>query len=444
MTKVTIIGAGSVVFTRNLTSDILLSPALQEATISLMDIDPKRLELSRALVQKMIDVRGIPATVTASTNRRAALTDADFCICTIQVGGLTAYEHDIAIPLKYGIGQCVGDTLGAGGVFRGLRTIPVLLGICQDMDAVSKPDAILLNYSNPMAINSWAVADGSGRPYVGLCHSVQGTSEMLARFIGAPYNEVRYTVAGINHMAWFLKFSWNGQDAYPLLREAVKNEDLRGQEPVRIELFEQFGCFVTESSGHASEYSPYFRKTQRMIDEELVPRFKDPRDHWIAFGGNAGYLNHCKQRLGDYMEQAEAQIRGDEPLPDTRSSEYGCQIIESVVTNSPAVIYGNVANKALITNLPEGCSVEVPCLVDGMGIQPCHVGMLPPQLAALDRTSINVQELAVKGSLAGDREMIVHALMLDPLTSTVCTLPEIRNMTAELFAAEAQWLPQFS
>jgi alpha-galactosidase len=443
MAKITIIGAGSVVFTRNLTSDILLAPALHNSTISLMDIDPERLEIARALVQKMIDTRGLPARVEATVDRRAALAGADFVITTIQVGGLEAYELDIETPLRYGVGQCVGDTLGPGGVFRGLRTIPVLLDICRDMNELCADSALLINYSNPMAINSWGVAAGAGRPYVGLCHSVQGTSAMLANFIGAPYDEVRFRVAGINHMAWFLEFTWNGQDAYPLLREAVQDPERRGKEPVRIEEFEQFGYFVTESSGHASEYVPYFRKTQAMIDEELVPRFQDPHDHWIAFGGNAGYLHHCKARLHDFLDEVQEQIAGTRALPERRSNEYGSYIIEAVVTNVPAIIYGNVPNTGLITNLPTGCCVEAPCVVDGNGIQPCHVGDLPPILAALCRSNIAVQELAVRGSLAGDREMIVHALMMDPLTAAVCTLPQIRAMADELFAAEAAWLPQF-
>ncbi|MFP3896880.1 MAG: alpha-glucosidase/alpha-galactosidase [Anaerolineales bacterium] len=443
MTKITIIGAGSVVFTRNLTSDILLVPALQDSTIALMDIDADRLELARALVQRIIDDRGLSARLEATLDRREALRHADFVISTIQVGGLEAYAHDIEIPQKYGVGQCVGDTLGPGGVFRGLRTIPVLLDICEDMDELCSSRALLINYSNPMAINSWAVAAASGRSYVGLCHSVQGTARMLARFIGAPYEEVRYRVAGINHQAWFLSFRWQGRDAYPLLRESVEDAEFYGQEPVRIELFKQFGWFVTESSGHASEYVPYFRKSAEMIEEELVPRFENPDDDWIAYGGTGGYLAHCRRRLHTYMDDVKEQIAGERPVPTERTHEYGSQIIEAVETNTPTIIYGNVANVELITNLPQGCCVEVPCVVDGNGLQPCHVGDLPPVLAAINRTNVNVQELAVKGSLAGDREMIVHAVMLDPLTAAVCTLPQIRSMVEELFEAEAQWLPQF-
>lgn len=444
MTKVTIIGAGSVVFTRNLTSDILLVPELQDATISLMDIDPMRLELARDLVQRMIDERKIPARVEATLDRREAIKDADFVIITIQVGGLDAYKLDIEIPKKYGVGQCVGDTLGPGGVFRGLRTIPVLLDIARDMDELARPDALLMNYSNPMAINCWAFAEGSGRPHVGLCHSVQGTSEMLARWIGAPYEEVTFKCAGINHQAWMLEFKWNGEDAYPKIREAAKRPEIRGTEPVRIELMEEFGYFVTESSGHASEYVPYFRKTERMINEELSPRFTSEADHWFRWGRTGGYYDHCVARLGDYLDEVKEQIAGTRPLPTKRSHEYGSYIVEAVVTHRPTVIHGNVPNTGLITNLPQGSCVEVPCLVDGNGIRPCYVGELPTQLAALNRAMINVQELAVEGALRGDREAVVHAVMMDPLTAAVCTLPQIRAMVNELFEAEAQWLPQFS
>ena len=444
MPKITIIGAGSVVFTRNLTSDILLVPELQDSTITLMDIDPERLETARALVQKLVDARGLPAKVEATLDRRQALDGAGYAISTIQVGGIEAFEHDIEIPLKYGVDQCVGDTLNPGGVFRGLRTIPVLLDVCRDMDELCSPDALLINYSNPMGINSWAVTEATSRPYVGLCHSVQGTSEMLARWIGAPYDEVRFTVAGINHQAWFLEFVWNGKDAYPLLRRAVEAPELMGDEPVRIDLYKQFGYFVTESSGHASEYVPYYRKSAEMIERDLKPKFKNPKDHWLDHGGTGGYLHHCQRRLGTWLDDVRAQISGTMPLPAQRTHEYGSYIIAAMETNQPTVIYGNVANTGLITNLPEGCSVEVPCLVDANGIQPCHAGDLPTVLAGLNRSMINVQQLAVEGSLEGDREKIVHALMLDPLTAAVCTLPQIRAIAAELFHAESRWLPQFS
>jgi alpha-galactosidase len=444
MTKIALIGAGSVVFTRNLASDILLVPELQDATIALMDIDAARLALARDLVQKMITERKLPAKVEATLDRRAAIKGARYVVVTIQVGGLSAYASDIEIPEKYGVGQCVGDTLGPGGVFRGLRTIPVLLDICKDMDELAAPDALLINYSNPMGINCWAVAKGSGRPHVGYCHSVQGTSEMLAGWIGAPYNEITYRCSGINHQAWFTEFKWKGEDAYPLLRQAITRPEVIDQEPIRSELMKQFGYFVTESSGHASEYVPYFRKSATMITDELVPRFALPNYHWIKWGRTGGYYNYCRERLADYLDEVKEQIAGQKPLPQTRSHEYGSYTIEAMETGRTTVVYGNVPNTGLITNLPQGCCVEVACLVDRNGIQPIVTGKLPVQLAALNRAMINVQELTVQGSLDGDREAIVHAVMMDPLTAAVCTLPQVRAMVHDLFAAEAQWLPQFA
>jgi alpha-galactosidase len=444
MPKIALIGAGSAVFTRNLASDILLVPELQGSTIALMDIDAGRLALARDLVQKMVDERHLPATVEATLDRREAIRGARYVVVTIQVGGLDAYALDIEIPQKYGVGQCVGDTLGPGGVFRGLRTIPVLLDICRDMDDLAAPDALLINYSNPMAINCWAVANGSGRPHVGYCHSVQGTSEMLADWIGAPYEQISFRCFGINHQAWFVELKWKGKDAYPLLRQAIQRQEIIEEEPVRVELMKQFGYFVTESSGHASEYVPYLRKSEAMILDELVPRFARPNYDWIKWGRTGGYLAHCQERAVNYLDEVKEQIAGARPLPSKRSHEYGSYTIEAMETGKPTIVHGNVPNSGLITNLPQGACVEVACLVDKNGIRPTVAGALPPQLAALNRAMINVQELAVFGSLKGDCEAIQHAVMMDPLTAAVCTLPQIRSMVDELFTAEARWLPQFA
>jgi alpha-galactosidase len=443
MTKITFIGAGSVVFTRNLCSDILLTPALQDCTISLMDIDPAGLERSRKLVQTLIDQRGLKACVEATTDQRAAVTGADFVITTFQQGGLEAYALDINIPLKYGVGQCVGDTLGPGGVFRALRTIPVLMDLCNDMDDVA-PDALLLNYVNPMAMNCWAVADGSGRPHVGLCHSVQGTSEMLARWINVPYDEVSFLCAGINHQAFFLEFRRKHEDLYPLIWKALESDEIMGEEPVRGDLMKNFGYFVTESSGHASEYVPYYRKTAEMIENDLVPRFKDPGDDWFDFGRTGGYLRHCLKRLEVADKDFNDLIAGTKAIPTVRTHEYGSMIIEAVVTNRPAHINGNIPNDGFITNLPYGCCVEVPCLVDSNGVQGTVVGDMPAQLAALNRTNINVQESTVQASLTGNKDAIHYAVMSDPLTAAICTPPQIHAMVDELFAAQTRWLPQFS
>jgi alpha-galactosidase len=432
--RITLIGAGSAVFTRNLCSDILLAPALQECTISLMDIDASRLRNSRDLVQNMVDRRGLGARVEATTDLREAIRGADYVVTTFQQGGLDAYSLDIEIPKKYGVEQCVGDTLGPGGVFRALRTIPVLLDLCDEMDELA-PEALLLNYVNPMAANCWAVDVGTGRPHVGLCHSVQGTSEMLASWIGVPYEDVNFLCAGINHQAFFLEFRRGKDNLYPEIREAIRRDEVRGQEPVRVELMEHFGYFVTESSGHASEYAPYFRKSARMVEEELVPRFENEADHWFDFGRTGGYLRHCLS----VMEESP-----DGSLPTERTNEYGSFVIEAVETDRPIRVNGNVPNRGLMHGLPYGCCVEVPCMVDANGVQPTTIEHYPSQLAALNRTNINVQELTVEAALSGDVEAVHHAVMLDPLTAAVCTLPQIRSMVDEMLEAQARWLPQFT
>lgn len=442
MPKITLIGAGSTVFTRALCNDILLTPALQASDIALMDIDTDRLEQARALVQAIIDRRKLPAKISATTNRLEAVYGADYVITTFQQGGLDAYATDIEIPQKYGVEQCVGDTLGPGGVFRSLRTIPVLIELCYEMDEVA-PDALLINYVNPMAANCWAASDATGRPIVGLCHSVQGTSAMLAEWAGAPYTEVNYLCAGINHQSFFLEFRQGKEDLYPRIWEAIQREDIYGQEPVRIELMKYFGYFVTESSGHASEYLPYFRKNASMVEKELAPTFKNNHDGWFDFGRTGGYLRHCQKVAKTMVQEFHDLIDGTASLPAQRSHEYGSLIIEAMETNNPARVNGNVQNYGLIDNLPEGCCVEVPCLVDSNGVQPTTIGRLPPQLAALNSTNINVQSLIVEAALNRDRDAVHHAVMLDPLTAAVCTLPQIHQMVDEMLEKEARWLPEF-
>ncbi len=443
MPKITFIGAGSVVFTRDLCSDIALTPALQGSTIALMDIDPVRLELARRTVQAIVDRSRLEAKVTATTDQREAVNGADYVITIFQQGGLTAHGLDIEIPLKYGVDQVIGDTLGPGGIFRGLRTYPVMQELCRNMDEVA-PDALLLNYVNPMAANCWALDRGMGRPVVGLCHSVQGTGQMLAGWIKTPYDEITYLCAGINHQAFFLEFQYGEEDLYPRIREAVERPEIAGAEPVRIDLFKHFGYFVTESSGHASEYVPYFRKSPEIVESDLVPRFTTPGNEWFDNGRTGGYLRKQRAYTGDAAQEFEALASGKADLPIERSSEYCARIIEAIETDNPIRINGNVINHNLIENLPQGCCVEVPCLVDGNGVQPVHVDHYPTQLAALNRTNVNVQELMVEAAVTGDVDAVYHAAMLDPLTAAVCTLPQIHNMVAELLEAQAQWLPQFS
>jgi len=441
MPKITFIGAGSLVFTRNLTNDILLTPALSDSTIALMDVDAQRLEQSRQIVQSMIDRRGSKATVVATLDRKQAIEGSDYVITTFQQGGLDAYKLDIEIPQQYGVEQCVGDTLGPGGVFRALRTIPVLIDISSEIDQFA-PDALLLNYVNPMAANCWAIAASTGLPHVGLCHSVQGTSELLAEWIKTPYDDVIFFCAGINHQAFFLEFRTKEEDLYPKIFAAVEEPAIYGQEPVRIDLLKYFGYFVTESSGHASEYAPYFRKSAKMVNNDLVPRFTDPVNDWFEFGRTGGYLRHCYDRVQKFQQEYDSILQ--EELTSERTHEYGARIIEAIETNRPIMINGNIPNDDLIDNLPAGCCVEVPCLVDANGIQPIKVGSLPPQLAALNRTNINVQELIIEAALTGSKEAVYHAVMLDPLTAAVCTLPQIHELVDKMLAAEEQWLPKLA
>ncbi|MCD6083558.1 alpha-glucosidase/alpha-galactosidase [Candidatus Aerophobetes bacterium] len=437
MPKIVMIGAGSMVFTRRLIGDILSFPELSDSTISLVDIDKKRLELISQLARKMVKDLGCGAKIESTTERRDVLDGADYVIITIAVGGLDAYLSDIHIPDKYGVNQNVGDTIGPGGVFRGLRVVPVLLEICRDMEELC-PDALLINYSNPMAINCWAMNKASRIKNVGLCHSVQGTAKQLARYIDAPYEEISYWVAGINHMAWFLEFKWKGKDAYPILRKKIEENpelwDVLGEygttklnDTVRFEIFKHFGYFVTESPFHMSEYVPYFRRTKKQIEELGVSK------RW--------WLEH--EKSGDrYFKEVERELLSGEKIRVNRTDEYASHIIYSMETGTPYRFNGNVENKGLITNLPQGCCVEVPCLVDRTGIHPCYVGDLPPQCAALNRTNINVQELAVKAVLEKDKEAAIHAIMLDPLTSSLLTLDEIRKMVEEMFEAEKEHLPE--
>jgi len=439
--KITFIGAGSAVFTRNLVGDLMTFPALDGSDICLMDIDEKRLKLVDALVRKMIHQQNSRMTVTSTTDRLEALRGADYVIVTIQVGGLEAYELDIEIPRKYGVEQCVGDTLGPGGVFRGLRHLAVISDLCRELEEVS-PDAVILQYTNPMVIICRAIQASSSIRTVGLCHSVQGTAMELAHMLGVPYEEITYWVAGINHMAWFLRLERGGEDLYPLLREKMKDPAVYGMEPTRFELFKYFGYFVTESSGHASEYFPYFRKRKDVLDG-LLAKFTDPKNHWYGFGKTGGYLEHCKREVEHYFRWFDEQLAEDKRIDICRSREYGAFIINAMETNEPIRINGNVANHGSIANLPYDACVEVPCLIDRTGIHPCHVGALPEQLAALNRTNLNVQELAAQAHLQRDKSLVAQAIKLDPLTSAVCSLDEIDAMVAEMFEAQAEWLPQF-
>jgi alpha-galactosidase len=450
MANITIIGAGGYVFPLRLIADVLSHPELQASSFTLMDPDGARLERNATIARDLVKHHNLPAKIESTTDRRKALTNADYVIITFQVGGLEAYKLDKDIPLKYGIDQAVGDTLGPGGVFRFLRSAPAYKGIAEDMLELC-PDALLINYANPMAMACWYLSS-FGIKTVGLCHSVQGTTRMLARNLNVPYEEIRFKSAGINHQAWILEFKRGHEDLYPKLRDTMIREHVTrfekkslaadygdhseakeehttyegGQERVRASVMDMFGYFHTESSHHGSEYLPYFRKNSEMI-LDFIPQRWDYYDVCAA---------HSDKDIERFLEDVKQDLKP--------SLEYGAQIIHAVETGSPTVIYGNVPNDGLITNLPEGCCVEVACLVDRNGIQPTHAGALPPQLAAVNRTNINVQELAVQAALTEKLEHVYHAVALDPLTSSLLTLSEIRAMVDEMLVAEAQWLPEFA
>jgi len=433
--KFVLIGAGSHVFARRLITDILSYPELRDSTISLVDIDKKALDLTVALTKKIIRQYRFKTKLEATTDRRVALDGADYVIVSIRVGGLDAARLDLEIPAKYGVYQGIGDTVGPGGVFYALRHIPALLEICHDIEELC-PDALLINYTNPMTMLCWAINDYSRVKSIGLCHSVQGTAAQLAKYLGAPLNEISYWVAGINHMAWFLELKWNGRDAYPLLREKFKDPSIYSSadwteaDIVRVEIFKAFGYFNTESSQHMSEYVPYFRKRL-----ELLKKYR--------LIGPSERMKILERRHREREEEILRLIKSDDRIPLQRSREYCSAIIHSIETDTPIRINGNVKNNGLITNLPQGCCVEVPCLIDKNGIHPYYVGDLPPQCAALNRTNINVQELAVLAAVERDKTLAFQAILLDPLTSAVLTIDETRRMVDEMFRAEAKYLGDF-
>ena len=431
MPKITFIGAGSVVFTLNLLGDILTFPELAESEIALMDIDDERLRIAEIMARKVADSLGAHPKITTYADRKAALEGADYVINTIQVGGYPSTVIDFDIPKKYGLRQTIADTMGIGGIFRALRTIPVMLAMGHDMEQVC-PDTIFLNYVNPMAMNTWAVSQATNVKTVGLCHSVQGTAWQLAQYMGVPLKELTYRCAGINHMAFYLELKHNGQDAYPLLREAAKKQDVWERDPVRFELFQRLGYFVTESSEHSAEYNQFFIRRDR---PDLIERFHIPLDE---------YIRRCKEQIAWWEKMRQQLLDGTADIHPELSGEYAALIIHSQETNTPRVIYGNVLNNDLITNLPTGSCVEVPCLVDASGIQPTRVGKLPPQLAALQMNNVNTQGLVVEAVLTGKKEHVYHAAMFDPHTSAELTLDEIHNLVDDLFTAHGDIIPHMA
>ncbi len=419
MPKISIIGAGSVVFARRLLQDIVCVPELDDSTVSLMDTDPGRLELIGEFVKKLVRDTENSIKIETTVNRREALADSNYVVTTIRVGD--SYERDIGIPLKYGVDQSVGDTVGPGGVFKALRTVPVLMDICVDIEDVA-PDATLLNYTNPMAIACWVIADATDVRTLGLCHSVQHTTAALADYIGAPRDSVNGWVAGINHLAWFLRFERDGEDAYPELFEAMDNPEIYTRDTVRFEIMRQFGYFVTESTRHMSEYTPYFRTNTDVIEEFSLNQIRQD-------------LQRRGTRADDHYAQLLKDTNSDKRLTAERSEEYASRIIEAMETGRPTVVNANVQNVGLIDNLLEFSCVEVPILIDKLGFHPMAVGELPGQLAALSRSNQAVQQLAVQAIIDGNREAAFHAIALDPLTSAVLSLAEIREMFDEMWIA---------
>lgn len=435
--KVAIIGAGSTVFMRNIVRDLLQQPALISTHIALQDIDSKRLQESQLVAKQIISALKVQASVSASLDRREVLQGADVVITMFQVGGYKpSTVVDFDIPKKYGLRQTIADTLGIGGIMRGLRTVPVLVDIAREMRELC-PKALLMNYVNPMAILSLAVQRMvPGIQYVGLCHSVQGTAEELAHDLGVAPENLVYTCAGINHMAFYNQFTQrlpdgSTEDLYPRLKALAAAGKVPDGNRVRYEILRKFGYFVTESSEHFAEYSPWFIKRDR---PDLIEKFNIPLDE---------YPRRCEKQMADWAAELQ-RIETEHDIEIKQSREYAASIINSLATGEPSVIYGNVLNNGLIDNLPADCAVEVACLVDRNGVQPVKFGRVQPQLAALMRTNINVQQLTVEALMAEDPEYIYHAAYLDPHTSAELDLDQIHDLVDDLRRAHGDWLPQFA
>ena len=428
MPKIALVGAGSVAFARRFLQDVVGTPSLADSDIALMDVSEDRLDLIGVYARRLVSDMGTSATVDTTTDRLRALEGADYVITTIRVGDDLAIDQ--GIPLEYGLDQSVADTIGPGGVFKALRTVPALLDICEDMERAC-PNALLLQYTNPMAMACWAIAEATDIQAVGLCHSVKNTTAQLAGYIGAPRESVSAWVAGINHMAWFLRFERDGEDAYPDLWDALENDETFALDPVRFEVMRHFGFFVSESTRHMSEYVPYFRtKAERME----------------RFGLNAisTELSGLEMRKDAYFAAMRDEVVGQTQLRAEPSDEYASAIMNSIETGELSTINGNVPNFGLISNLADGACVEVPCLVDDLGLHPMAVGELPAHLAALCRSNMAVQELAVRAVLEGSRDAAKHAVMLDPLTSATLSLDEIDSMFDEMWAAHGDQLAIYS
>jgi alpha-galactosidase len=437
MAKIVFIGAGSLGFTRGLVRDLLTFPALRDAELALVDINTERLDFARRAVQKIVDMGNYPATVTATTDRREVLKGADAVLVTILCGRTSVWQHDILVPKKYGVDINVGDTRGPSGIFRALRTIPTMLGICRDMEQLC-PNAIMLNYTNPMAMLCHAMQRESSIKVSGLCHSVQGTAHMLAHWAGVPGAEVDYVCAGINHLSWFLKIAHKGRNLYPKLRKVVSTDKkVYNEEQVRNEMFLALGYYVTESSGHNSEYNWWFRKRP-----DLIEKYCTSGTGWNP-GRYAYILDGYRQSEKTWRKGVQEWLKADAPISLQRGLEYAASIINACLGGELFEFNGNVKNTGLVTNLPEGCCVEVPVVACRRGFSAVHVGALPPQCAMLTGLSAQIEMMAVEGCLQGDAGLVYQAIAHDPLTATVLSLAETRKMVAEMFQKSKKHLPQF-
>ena len=436
MTQITFIGAGSLGFTRGLVRDILTFPLLEDARLVLMDIDAERLEFAQKAVQRIVELGNYPAEVEATMDRVEALKGADAVLCTILAGGTDVWRHDLEIPMKYGVDINIGDTRGPSGIFRALRTIPVMLSIVKDMERHC-PEASLLNYTNPMAMLCRAMQRESFIGLTGLCHSVQGTAMMLARWIGAPMEEIDYVCAGINHQAWYIKYEWKGEDAYPLIREALKRPEIYNEEIVRNEIFLHLDYYVTESSGHNSEYNWWFRKRP-----DLIEKYCTHGTGWNP-GHHANSLERHLARARTWRDDAKRWLAEETPMDLKRGHEYAASIINALQGGEIFTYNGNVPNTGLVPNLPQGACVEVPVYVDKSGFRAVHVGALPPQCAILTNLSSMVEEMAVEAALTGDPRLVFQAIAHDPLTAAVLSLAEIKEMVNEMLQQNRDHLPQF-
>jgi alpha-galactosidase len=427
MAKITLVGAGSVEFTRVLLADLAAYPELADSTIALHDIDPGRLDTATRIAQDVNQVAGSQFAFESHLKRRPALDGADFVVNEIQVGGLQATMRDFEIPTAHGVRQTIGDTLGVGGVFRALRTIPVMLEIARDVNEVC-PEAWLLNYTNPMAMLMWALdAAGAHTRMVGLCHSVQNTHEQLAEMIGLPEPEITYQTAGVNHQSFVLRFERDGESLYPRLDEAIERDPEGLARRVRIELYRRLGYFPTESSEHSAEYLPWF-----MRHDDQIEHFRIPVDE---------YIRRSLENIDEY-EQTRARLAAGEPLELTPEGELAPRYIHAMVTGRSRIEHGNVPNDGLIDNLPNRACVEVPCRVDADGVHPIAVGALPAPCAALNRTFLNVVELTVRAALEESRELVHQAVLLDPNAAATLTTAQSRAMVDELIEAHGELLPE--